>query len=59
MQNIRKMQKYMKYIKYPILYFLGCLLFEKNITSIQVIPVIKDIQGTNPIEAALILYALH
>lgn len=48
-----------KCVKYPILCFLGCLLFEKDITSIQVIPAIKDIQGTNPIEAVLILYALH
>lgn len=49
----------MKYLKYPILCFLGCLLFEKDIASIQVIPAIRDIRGTNPIEAALILYALH
>lgn len=49
----------MKYLKYPILRFLGCLLFEKDIASIQVIPAIRDIRDTNPIEAVLILYALH
>ena len=53
------MQKYMKYLKYPILCFLGCLLFDKDITSIQVIAAIKDIRGINAVEAALILYALH
>lgn len=49
----------MRYLKYPILCFLGCVLFEKDIASIQVIPAIRDIRGTNPIEAALILYVLH
>lgn len=48
----------MRYLKYPILCFLGCLLFEKDIDSIQVIAAIKDIRGTNPIEAALILYGI-